>query len=180
MREANIDPALVDRAVRDREAAGELLQRLLPRVRNLVRYLVRGDGEVDDMAQQGLIAILKGLPSYRGDAPVERWADRIVARTVFAHLRRERRENEKRRVLALVPDPEAAPTGYGLRRDLVRWLDGLPEAQRDALVLHHVVGLTTPELAEWLGVSAETAKSRLRLGMQKLRERLGSDSEVAS
>ncbi|MEM1026348.1 MAG: sigma-70 family RNA polymerase sigma factor [Myxococcota bacterium] len=180
MREGSIEPELVARAVGDREAAGELLARLLPRIRNLVRYLVRRDAEVDDLAQQGMIAVLKGLPSYRGDAPIERWADRVVARSVFADLRRERREAERRRVLALVPEPESTATSFGLRRDLLRWLDGLPEAQRDALVLHHVVGLTTPELAEWLGVSPDTAKSRLRLGMQKLREKLGPEWEAAS
>ena len=43
----------------DRRAAERVLRALLPRVRNLVRYLVRGDSHVDDMAQQALIAILR-------------------------------------------------------------------------------------------------------------------------
>lgn len=171
MREADIDPGLAARAVNDRSAAGELLRALLPRIRNLVRYLVRGDGEVDDMTQQALIAVLKGLPSYRGDAPVERWADRIVARQVFGHLKRRKREDEKRRALALIPSPGDTQTAFATRRELARWLDTLPSDQRDALVLHHVVGLTTPELAEWLEIPVDTAKSRLRLGMQKLRAR---------
>src|ERR1700712_4122621 len=47
---------LVEAAARgDRGAAEQLLRSLLPRVRNLVRYFVRGDAEVDDLAQESLV-----------------------------------------------------------------------------------------------------------------------------
>ncbi|MES1173344.1 MAG: sigma factor-like helix-turn-helix DNA-binding protein [Myxococcales bacterium] len=45
-----------------------------------------------------------------------------------------------------------------------------PEQER-AVVLHHVIGLEVSEVAEHQGVPTETARSRLRLGMQKLRHR---------
>ncbi len=150
-------------------------------MRNLVRYLVRGDGEVDDIAQQALIAILQGLPSFRGDAPVERWADRITARVTFRHLRLGRRRGAL--VVLSDPEPEAAVderSEWDRRRDLVRLLDALPQEQRDALVLHHLVGLTTPELADWMEVSVDTAKSRLRLGMEKVRARLRQATREAA
>ena len=61
-----------------RDAAESLLAELLPRVRNLVRYLVRGDHDVDDIAQDALIAILKGLPiGYNRDLQEDK---RIVFR----------------------------------------------------------------------------------------------------
>lgn len=53
----------------------------------------------------------------------------------------------------------------------MQWLEERPVEQREAVVLHHVVGLSAPELAEALGVRFETARSRLRLGISKLRER---------
>ncbi|HVZ31671.1 MAG TPA: RNA polymerase sigma factor, partial [Polyangiaceae bacterium] len=62
----------------------QLVLYLLPRVRNLVRYLVRGDRDVDDLSQEALLAILQGLPSYRGDGAFRSWADRVVVRRVFA------------------------------------------------------------------------------------------------
>ncbi len=165
--------ALLERAqAGDRRAAESLLRELMPRVRNLVRYLVRGDDEVDDMAQQAMVAILKGLPGYRGEGSFRAWADRITVRETLAYVRRGRRERERRRDAApelRLVDAHPGTDRYAQRRDLARLLDGLPDAQREVLVLHHVVGLSVPEVAASLGVPFDTAKSRLRLGTKKLR-----------
>ncbi|AKF04610.1 RNA polymerase sigma factor [Sandaracinus amylolyticus] len=177
------DPRIAAAASGDRRAAQELLSELLPRVRNLVRYLVRGDADVDDMAQQSLIAILHALHGYRGEGSLRAWADRITVRTTMAHLRRRRAEAGARERhapdLRAVRDPDAPPDTYVQRRDVARLLDALPDEQREAVVLHHVVGLSAPELAETLGVPFETARSRLRLGMKKLREGMGVGGEAS-
>jgi RNA polymerase sigma-70 factor, ECF subfamily len=159
-------------AAGDRTAAGELCAELLPRIRNLIRYLVRGDADVDDIAQEALIAVLKGLPGYRGEGALSSWADRIAVRVTFASLRKRRsaeRLHDDRRDLTLVPDPGGAPDQYAVRRELVGLLDELPAEQRHALVLHHVLEMTVPEIAEELGVKFETVRSRLRLGRNSLR-----------
>lgn len=169
-----VDPRVAAAVSGDRAAAESLLRELLPRVRNLVRYLVRGDPEADDLAQQALVAILRGLPSYRGDGELKSWADRITVRETLARVKRVRAERARYQAtppdLSLVPGGEVAPDTYLIRRETVRLLDALPEEQRGAIVLHHVVGLSVPELAAELGVPVETARSRLRLGMQKLRQ----------
>ncbi len=59
-------------------------------------------------------------------------------------------------------------------------LGELPPAQREALVLAYWGGLTAEEIARRTGAPLGTAKSRLRLGLTKLREVLGSDSEAAT
>jgi RNA polymerase sigma-70 factor (ECF subfamily) len=69
----------------------------------------------------------------------------------------------------LVSPLHDGPDDYTLRRQLVHYLDELPEGQRQAVVLHHVLGQSVPELAESLQVPFETARSRLRLGMERLR-----------
>jgi RNA polymerase sigma-70 factor (ECF subfamily) len=166
------DPRIAAAVSGDRVAAAELLGELLPRARNLIRYLVQGDAEVDDVAQEALIAVLRGLPSYRGEGTFKSWADRVVARTTFAALRRMR--GERARKSAEPPELLAVPAdgradGYLQRRDLARLLDKLPDEQRHALVLHHAMGLSVPEIAEELGAPFETVRSRLRLGMTSLR-----------
>jgi RNA polymerase sigma-70 factor (ECF subfamily) len=59
-------------------------------------------------------------------------------------------------------------------------LGELPPAQREALVLAYWGGMTAEEIARRTGAPLGTAKSRLRLGLAKLREVLGSDGEAAA
>ena len=169
---------LADAARGDRQAAELLLRSLLPRVRNLVRYFVRGDAEVDDLAQESLVTILRGLGSYRGEGSVTSWTDRIVVRTVFAHLRRTRAREKVHVEYA----PDLVPLSSGesaarflVRRRAMRALDDLPVEQRDALVMHHVMGLSVREIADELQLAFETVRSRLRLGMARLRDTLDAD-----
>jgi RNA polymerase sigma-70 factor, ECF subfamily len=52
---------------------------------------------------------------------------------------------------------------------VVAALDRLPEPQRHAMVLHHVLEMNVREIGLELGVSPETVRSRLRLARAKLR-----------
>jgi len=157
----------------DRAAIEALLVELLPRMRNLVRYLIRGDSDVDDIVQDALLAIVRGLGGFRGDGKLEAWVDRIVARTTFAHLRRTRKHDgasdgytEPEQLGVTEPLDEQ----YAARRRAVRLLDQLPSEQRHVLVLHHVLGMTVREIAEQLDAPKETVRSRLRLGKTRLRD----------
>jgi RNA polymerase sigma-70 factor (ECF subfamily) len=169
-----IDARIQAAAAGDRAAAQALLLSVLPRVRNLVRYLVRGDSETDDLAQEALIAILRGLGGFRGESSFERWADRVAVRATFAGLRRRRRESND--LVTAAPDlrlasPDTAlPDDYTDRRRAAALLDALPPDQRHAVVMHHILGMSVPEIARELGIPAETVRSRLRLARTRLRE----------
>jgi RNA polymerase sigma-70 factor (ECF subfamily) len=165
------DPRIAAAAAGDRAAAEAIARELVPRVRNLVRYLLRGDARVDDVAQEALIAVLRGLGSFRGDGRFEAWVDRIVARTTFASIKRIRAETQPSEVEAVDIDTRA--DAYAERRELAAALDRLPADQREALVLHFAVGMTVPEIAETVGAPFETVRSRLRLGKAALRDALG-------
>lgn len=180
--EAALRARIASAAAGDRQEAGALLRDRLPRVRNLVRYLIRGDDLVDDIAQQVMIAILKGLPSYRGTGTWSAWCDRITARETFAFLKRHRGEAQKRadvapevRMRKAAATARGADDSYADRRDAIRLLESLPEGQREVLALHHIAGMSMPEVAETLGVPMETARSRARLAMRKLREQLAAE-----
>jgi RNA polymerase sigma factor (sigma-70 family) len=80
--------------------------------------------------------------------------------------------------------PRALPSGGGSAEEQLFWraagrrlldcLDGLPAAQRSAFLLHHEDGLGLAELARTLEVGFETAKSRLRYAMARLRACMGA------
>jgi RNA polymerase sigma-70 factor (ECF subfamily) len=145
---------------------------MLPRVRNLVRYLVPGDSEVDDFAQESMIALMKGLRSYRGDGAFVAWTDRVVSRSVFKQLRKRKRSRQ--RVVAVGATPGDDPMERGpqpdealAHREAVALLDELSLEQRHALVLRDVLEMTSPEIAEQLGVPVETVRSRLKVAKAK-------------
>jgi len=174
------DHALARRAYDgERLATTQVVRRLLPRARNLVRYLAPGDRDTDDLAQAAMMEVLRSLGTFAGRSTLEHWADRIVARQTRAAVARRHRDEARVResapALRLVRSSEA-PSPYGMRRDLARALDDLPAPQRDAVVLFHVLGMTLPEVASETGASPDTAKSRIRLGLQKLRHALGDRS----
>ncbi|GAB5543194.1 MAG: sigma-70 family RNA polymerase sigma factor [Sandaracinaceae bacterium] len=180
--EPSTDPltALAMRAAGgDASAQEELITATLPRVRNLVRYLVRGDQEVDDIAQDALVTVLRRLHTFRAESGFSTWLRAVVSRVALDVMRkRRRREKLAPRApaphLELVADVSRLPDAYLEHRRAVTLLERLPEEQRLALVLHHVAGMTVPEIAEQLEARPETVRSRLRLGLKKLRQLEGA------
>jgi RNA polymerase sigma-70 factor (ECF subfamily) len=155
----------------DSEATRRLVLAWQPRVRNLVRYLVRGDDQVDDLSQQALLTALEKLPAYRGEGRIEAWLDGIVLRVTLRAMRRFRlvRFREVEHVDDTYRGQSSDDPQYRDRRKLVAALDQLPEKQRNVLIMHHVIGMSLPEIAAFEQIPEETARSRLRNGMAQLR-----------
>jgi RNA polymerase sigma-70 factor, ECF subfamily len=107
---------------------------------------------------------------------------RLMARSRAVDLWRESqasgRAEDRLKVVAAQDPPrvDAQPDHLALAsadRSTVRAALGrLPEAQREALVLAYWGGLTADQIAERAGVPLGTAKSRIRLGLARLRSEL--------
>ena len=184
-RETSLDPLLqrlIAAAVGgDTQAAHALVLRVLPRVRNTIRYLIRGD-DVDDFTQDVLVTLLERLHSYRGESRFEAWVDGVTLRVTLrklSKLRADVRRFERAGSEAIEAAEQAhASPRYLARRRAVAALDQLPDAQRHALVMHHVLGMTVAEIAQELDAPAETIRSRLRVAMGKVRALLGAQPEA--
>jgi RNA polymerase sigma-70 factor (ECF subfamily) len=89
-------------------------------------------------------------------------------------------QEESESVLEDLPDVEiAADLRLDRKRAMERLfaaLTGLPEAQREAFLLQQEGEMSIEEIAVATGVSRETAKSRLRYAVAKLRASLGRES----
>lgn len=104
--------------------------------------------------------------------------------TVARNLALDRRRAEIRRGAgSLAPAEWAEDLGahpnIDLQRAVQQALASLPEAQREALELSYFEGLTNVELAQRTGESLGTVKTRIRLGILKIREALRPRAAVA-
>ena len=72
------------------------------------------------------------------------------------------------------PDPEKSLEAAQDRRQVRKALLQLPDEQRQSLALAYFRGLTQEQIAGVLDVPLGTVKTRLRLGMQKLRKYMES------
>ncbi|HEY4156686.1 MAG TPA: sigma-70 family RNA polymerase sigma factor [Polyangiaceae bacterium] len=151
-----------------------VIQSQLPWIRARLRSLFPPHLDLDELEQQVLLNVMRSLPSYRGEGPLRAWIDSITLRVGMKHARRVRERERREQVVfegfrdarQRLPSEE-----YFVRRQLLSLLSGLPPDQKQALVLRHVVGLEVSEVAKNQGIPTETARSRLRVGMRKLRLR---------
>lgn len=176
----------VERAVEgDVAAIREILEAVAPRVHAVARRVLGpGDPDTEDVTQEALIALVRALPSFRGEGTVAAFAARIGVRTAVASRNRRRRRAERRRALEREPTParvegaEPSPSSRRLRilREL---LEDLPAGQGETLALRVVLGCSLAEIAESTEVPLNTVRSRLRLAKEAMRRRIEADPALA-
>lgn len=176
---AESDLALMSLVARqDARAQRILVERLSERVRRVTRLLCGASVDPDDAAQLSLIEILRSAEGFRVATSLERWADRISARTT---LRLVRREHQRRNLLTRWLVPGSLPwgrkdePGSSERLGLDAVLERLPLVRREALVLRHALEFSVDEIAELTGTPPGTVKDRLVAGRKQLRRWLERD-----
>lgn len=173
---------LVDAAITgDRQALSRLLRALGPQVLRVARgVLGSGHPDVEDAAQESLVAIASAIGSFRGECTVKHFACRIAARHCVTVRKRARTRAQRKEELASVPPPPPVQPPATLRKNALReLLEALPEEQAESLVLRFVMGFSLGEVAEATGAPINTVRSRLRLSKEALRRRIESDPALA-
>jgi RNA polymerase sigma-70 factor (ECF subfamily) len=147
------------------------------RLVRLARLVCRDPAEASDAVQSALERAWRQRETLRDPAALRSWLDRIVVREAIRIDRRAR--SPFRRLLAgdRVTAIEDRRAGQDARSfDLQRAFEALPAEQRAAIVLHLHHGYSIAETAAIVGAPAETVRSRLRLGKERLRAALGDPS----
>ncbi|MGK3976913.1 RNA polymerase sigma factor [Sorangium sp. So ce118] len=166
----------------DPQAQAWLMTHVMGRVRRIARAFHRSSADADDAAQLALLAILESASTYRGEAAVETWARRIAVRTILRHVKQQRRDGAPAAPESAIDEEIAQaphqPPFEALPREARAYLEALPEAQRDVIILHHALDYSIEEIAGMTDVSPDTVKSRLRLGIGAIRKQVRQDIAV--
>jgi RNA polymerase sigma factor (sigma-70 family) len=173
------DEALVSLvASSDDEALAELYDRFGGVAYGLALRILRDDALAQDAVQDAFLGVWRTADRFLPErAKASTWILTLVHRRAVDLVRRENvRRGEP---LEHAPEPAAPETvegeaTLGFQRRLVQEaLKGLPPEQREALELAYYGGLTQSQLAERLGQPLGTIKSRMFMGLARLRDLLG-------
>jgi RNA polymerase sigma-70 factor, ECF subfamily len=182
----------------DAEAFGRLFSRHKDRLWAVALRTVSDPEEAADALQEAMVSAFRRAGDFRGDSAVTTWLHRIVVNAAVDRLRRRSSrivswsgDGETLEALAAhgTPGTQSGPGSSPLsaaagspavtpvadpadaietRLDVDAALRMLPPQQRAALVLVDMLGYPVAEVAEILGVSAGTVKSRCARGRARL------------
>lgn len=153
---------------------------------SLYRYLLRrclDRQAAEDVFQEVWGRIIRARSNYRRTAKFTTFLYRVAHNCFIDHVRRNKRHTKTGGNPDFCADPSNGPDLAAekslARRRLDLALMALPDEQRDVFLLHEEAGLNLDTIARVTGVNRETAKSRLRYAVSKLRAALDEPVETA-
>jgi RNA polymerase sigma-70 factor (ECF subfamily) len=165
----------------------ELLNRFQQQVYTLAVRLLNDPAEAADVVQEVFLKVFRNISSFRGQSTLKTWIYRITIneahnarRWFFRHRRREVEldtdPEESRNWKEIIPDRSRSPFDMALEGEqhslIEAALGRINPIFREAVVLRDITDLSYEEIAEILGISLGTVKSRILRGRDALREEL--------
>ncbi len=193
--EVAIDRILVDRfRAGDQSAFDEMVRRYWDRIYAMVSQLLRNQQDAEEVTQDAFIRAHRGLTNFRGDSSFSTWLYQIatnLARNRYWYWWRRKRDKslsfdapvsgESDTTLAeVIPAEVVTPEDATVTQEFVdrvaTGMEQLSEKHREILILRNVQNLAYEEIAEILGISVGTVKSRIARARESLREKLGGET----
>jgi len=147
----------------------------------LLRYLTRQVGDAalaEDLRQETLLKIERGLPGFAGRADIKTWAFSIASRVAIDYLRQPA---HRLKVVEMDAAAQVADGHAEIDEQLVidemnscvrGVIDSLPPDYRTALILHDLEGMSAEQTAAVSQCSLATAKIRIHRARQRLKAAL--------
>ncbi|MBI3648649.1 MAG: sigma-70 family RNA polymerase sigma factor [Actinobacteria bacterium] len=164
----------------------ELVGRYEQRVRDCAQRMSLDRQDAEDAVQEIFLRMVSSLPRFQGKSAFATWMYRLSHNTCIDAFRKGTRDKEHRlttvpkdeegdpldRVAAKFGDPEAELDATIQECYLGQALAGLPESYRDIVRLRLGEGRSNGEVAQLLGTTVDSVKSKLRRARKLLQERL--------
>ena len=148
-----------------RDALAELYAAHWPGAHRAAYLVVHDAGAAEDIAQDAFLAAIDALDRFDRRRPFGPWLHRIVINRAIDWGRRE----ALRRNAGNPEDEPTAPPQEQLSGELMPALAQLAPEQRAVVVLRHLLEYTPGEIARMLELPRGTVNSRLRRGLDQLR-----------
>ncbi len=164
-----IDERLVDAYKRgNSHALSELYRHHSRRVESVARNVIGPSDELEDVVQDVFIEVQRALHRFRGEARFTTWLHRVTVNVALQHLRKGKRKGWLRWVsLDRVPGNRHAVSqdkrieARESVQGLYLALDGITDKKRVVFTLYELEGMSLEEVAQAVGTSVNTVKSRL-------------------
>ena len=181
MWDASDEALLAGFATGDPDAAGAFVRRFQTRVIGLASLITRDAADAEEVAQDAFVRAWRYAASYdprRGSVPS--WLLGIVRNAAVDRVRVSTRRQETPfdeipggAWIEPTADTADAIAELDAAAPVVAAMRSLPDEQRAALIAVTFYGLTARELSQATHVPLGTAKTRIRLGLRRMRDHLG-------
>ena len=142
---------------------------------NIHAYCYRrtGDEQVAaDLTQEVFLKLVASIYNYRFSGKFSNYLFTIAVNVVTDYFKKRKPAAEfpEEDIPSSADTPEQTAVKNERDRVLYDRLRGLPDFQREAIILHYFHGLKARDIAKITGVPLATVKSRLKQGLDKLRK----------
>ena len=161
----------------ERKAQKALFDALAPKMMAVcLRYMGKRE-DAEDVLQEGFVTLFTKLESYQGTGSFEGWARKIFVNTALMHLRKTDAlglsdEIEQARTLHTEEPSAVQKIGY---KELMRLIESLPPDARTVFNMYVIEGYSHKEIAEALGCTEATSRSKLQRARLRLQEMIGEN-----
>ena len=171
-------------ALGDRQSCGEVFHQQKNRVHATLYRVLGRNLDMEDLIQESFIEIFKSLESFRGEAQLSTWIDRITVRVAYGYLRRKKGKTARLEAIPEIPDHDPNAEQRLLLQEATRrlhqLLDSLDAKMRIAFTLHAIDERSLVEVADLMSATLVGTKTRVWRARRILAKRARHDSLLSN
>ena len=163
----------------DKDALECFYEKYSTQVFSLARYMLKDEAIAEEIAQDVFLAVWQKAGTFKANRGSPKgWLMSIAHHRVIDHVRSAKRarasmDRMAQEMVSLEKLYQVRTEDEALRsierQEIAKALQRIPEAQRTVILMSYFQGYSQTEIAKILDQPLGTVKTRIRLGMQKLR-----------